>query len=104
MKTKNYKIGNNLLCNILNNKIPLSWLNLTIESYKVKCKKLFLLNLVLDQVVSNTFKATLLANSLNIRQMLSLHCRVGKILLNVGVVANCLEGSDADEFVIFYFL
>ena len=45
IQAKNYKIGNNLLCNrlhILNNKIPLNWLNLSIDSYKVNCKILFL--------------------------------------------------------------
>jgi hypothetical protein len=41
----NYKIGNNLTCNrlaLLNNKIPLTWLSLTIESFKVKYKERFL--------------------------------------------------------------
>ena len=40
-----YKIGKNKLCNrlsLLNNKIPLSWLALTLESYKIKCKDKFL--------------------------------------------------------------
>ena len=45
IRSNNYKIGNNLLCNrlqIINNLIPLSWLNLSIESYKMKCKELLL--------------------------------------------------------------
>ena len=41
----NYKIGKNILsnrlCNI-NKKIPLNWLNQSISTYKVHCKKLFL--------------------------------------------------------------
>ena len=39
------KVGMNLLSNrlcIINNKIDLDWLSLSINSYKVKCKKLFL--------------------------------------------------------------
>ena len=39
--------NNNILLNrlhILNNKIEKSWLNLSLESYKVKCKELFLKN------------------------------------------------------------
>ena len=47
MITKNnkLKVGLNALCNrlrILNNKIPLTWLNLSLDTFKVKCKKLFL--------------------------------------------------------------
>ena len=45
IKDQNFKIGNNILSNrliILNNKIPLQWLNLSIETFKVKCKTLFL--------------------------------------------------------------
>ena len=41
----NYKVGNNMLSNrlsILNNKIDLTWLNDTLLSFKVKCKKLLL--------------------------------------------------------------
>ena len=41
----NYKVGNNMLSNrlsILNNKIDLTWLNDTLSSFKVKCKKLLL--------------------------------------------------------------
>ena len=40
-----YKIGKNILTNrfeILNGKIPLNWLNETFESFKIKCKVLFL--------------------------------------------------------------
>ena len=39
------RIGKNSLCNKLhdlNGKIPLDWLNLTIESFKIKCKEKFL--------------------------------------------------------------
>ena len=42
----NYKIGTNLLCNrlsSLNNKIPLAWLALSLDSFKIKCKERFLL-------------------------------------------------------------
>ena len=45
IRSNNYKIGNNLLCKwlqILNNNIPLIWLNLTIESLKIECKELLL--------------------------------------------------------------
>ena len=41
----NYKIGTTLLCNrisSLNNKIPLAWLALSLESFKIKCKEKFL--------------------------------------------------------------
>ena len=40
-------VGKNALCNrfhILNDQIKLDWLNLNINSYKIKCKKLFLTN------------------------------------------------------------
>ena len=46
LRSNNFKMGNNLLCNrlhIINNKIPLQWLNLSIESFKVNCKNLLLL-------------------------------------------------------------
>ena len=39
------KVGLNALSNrfkILNNKIPLTWLNLSLDTYKIKCKLLFL--------------------------------------------------------------
>ena len=45
IQTRNYKIGNNLLCNrltLLNNKIPLSWLSLPFERFKLNCKEKFL--------------------------------------------------------------
>ena len=45
LKNNNYKIGNNLICNrlsLLNNKIPLKWLTLTLETFKMKCKAKFL--------------------------------------------------------------
>ena len=41
----NYKVGKNLPANrlrVLNNKIDLKWLNLSRDSYKVKCTDLFL--------------------------------------------------------------
>ena len=41
----NYKVGNNLLANrftCLNGKIELNWLNLSYETFKIKCKKEFL--------------------------------------------------------------
>ena len=40
-----YEAGKNILLNRfaeLNNKIDKSWLNLSLETYKVKCKSLFL--------------------------------------------------------------
>ena len=43
--TSRYKIGKNLLANrfkILNNKIQYDWLNMTLESFKIKCKCLFM--------------------------------------------------------------
>ena len=45
-KTNGYKIGLNLVCNriaVLNNKIPLNWLNLSFPSFKIKCKDKFLM-------------------------------------------------------------
>ena len=39
------KVGMNILSNrltIINNKINLDWLNLSVDSYKVKCKRLFM--------------------------------------------------------------
>ena len=44
-QNNNYKIGNNLICNrlsILNNKVPLKWLALSLETFKMKCKVKFL--------------------------------------------------------------
>ena len=41
----NYKIGNNILSNrlsVLNNKIELDWLNQSLQSFKITCKKIFL--------------------------------------------------------------
>ena len=45
LKSNAFRIGLNSLTNrlpVINNKIPLNWLNMTIDTYKVKCKKLFL--------------------------------------------------------------
>ena len=44
-KNNKQKVGLNAMANrlkILNGKIPLSWLNMTLESFKINCKKLFL--------------------------------------------------------------
>ena len=41
----NIRVGKNILMNrlrILNNEIDYSWLNLSFESYKIKCKGLFM--------------------------------------------------------------
>ena len=43
--THNYEAGKNTLLNILsqlNNKIEKQWLGLSLETFKVKCKRLFL--------------------------------------------------------------
>ena len=40
-RNNNLRIGKNTLCNKLhdlNGKIPLDWLNLTFDKYKIKCK------------------------------------------------------------------
>ena len=45
--TSHYKVGNNILINqfsILNRKVSLHDLNLPIESFKIKCKNMFLKN------------------------------------------------------------
>ena len=42
---QNFEVGNNILLNRfshLNNKIEKSWLELSLDSFKIKCKKLFL--------------------------------------------------------------
>ena len=47
IKRQNYDVGKNVLLNrfhALNNKIDKSWLNLSLEAYKLKCKDLFLNN------------------------------------------------------------
>ena len=44
-RSNNSRIGMNATCNKfvhLNGKIPLDWLNLSFDSFKIKCKKLFL--------------------------------------------------------------
>ena len=44
-KSHKTKTGLNMITNrlsILNGRIPLTWLNATISTYKIKCKKLFL--------------------------------------------------------------
>ena len=45
IKRQNYDVGKNIVLNrmhILNNKIDKNWINLTVETYKVKCKEKFL--------------------------------------------------------------
>ena len=45
-KRQKYDVGKNILHNrlhILNDKIEKSWINLKLDSYKIKCKELFLL-------------------------------------------------------------
>ena len=44
VNSSNYKVGQNILCNrltCLNNKIEQNWLNISKESFKIKCKNLF---------------------------------------------------------------
>ena len=44
-RRQNYEAGNNILLNRLshlNNKIEKSWLDMSLDSFKLKCKKLFL--------------------------------------------------------------
>ena len=46
-KNQRYDVGKNILLNrfcILNNKIDKEWLNLSLNTYKIKCKELFLQN------------------------------------------------------------
>ena len=50
--TSCYKVGFNIptgRLTVINNKINLEWLNLSLDGFKIKCKKLFLLNQVLKQ-------------------------------------------------------
>ena len=45
IKNQNYEVGNNILLNRLhelNNRIDKSWMQLSLESFKVKCKEMFL--------------------------------------------------------------
>ena len=45
LQNQNYKIGNNILSNrlcVVNGRIELDWLNLSLPSFKIKCKRLFL--------------------------------------------------------------
>ena len=45
MRSNHLKVGLNALANCLNNingKIKLTWLNLSYESFKIKCKKIFI--------------------------------------------------------------
>ena len=50
-KTNNYKIGLNLICNrfhSLNGRIDYSWMNESYESFKIRCKKMFLVDQELE--------------------------------------------------------
>ena len=45
LKLHNTKVGLNTLCNrlhLINDKMDLKWLNLSFDSYKVRCKRIFL--------------------------------------------------------------
>ena len=45
LRRQNYDVGKNILLNqmlILNNKIDKAWLQLSLNSFKIKCKELFL--------------------------------------------------------------
>ena len=56
VNTASYKVGNNILCNrfaCLNKKIEHDWLNLTKESFKIKCKALFFPKTTLPLGMSN---------------------------------------------------
>ena len=47
IRIQKYDVGKNILLNrlhVLNGKIDKNWINLSIDSYKVKCKELFLTN------------------------------------------------------------
>ena len=55
-KSNNAKVGLNLLANrltILNGKIPFSWLNESITLFKLKCKKLFLMDWPVHNCIKN---------------------------------------------------
>ena len=45
VKANSYKVGNNLLCNrfpIINAKIEFGWTQGSFDTYKIKCKEMFL--------------------------------------------------------------
>ena len=47
IRRQNYDVGKNILLNrlhVINDKIDKNWINLSIDSYKMKCKELFLMN------------------------------------------------------------
>ena len=47
IRIQKYDVGKNILLNrlhVLNGKIDKNWINLSIDSYKIKCKELFLTN------------------------------------------------------------
>ena len=47
IRRQNYDVGKNILLNrlhVLNDKIDKNWINLSLNSYKMKCKELFLMN------------------------------------------------------------
>jgi hypothetical protein len=50
-KSNNKRVGLNAFANrvyILNGRIPLDWLNMSINTFKVHCKKEFLTGLLID--------------------------------------------------------
>ena len=47
IRIQKYDVGKNILLNrlqVLNGKIEKNWINLSLDSYKMKCKDLFLMN------------------------------------------------------------
>ena len=47
IRIQKYDVGKNILLNrlqVLNGKIEKNWINLSLDSYKMKCKELFLMN------------------------------------------------------------
>ena len=47
IRIQKYDVGKNILLNrlqVLNGKIEKNWINLSLDSYKMKCKGLFLMN------------------------------------------------------------
>ena len=54
--TSNYKVGYNTPTRqlaLINNKIELVWLNLSFDSYKIKCKNLFLKIIKMNELISS---------------------------------------------------
>ena len=66
LKTNSLKVGLNALTNRLaniNGKIELAWLNLSYELFKIKCKKISYLHLILLQ---QSLKLTRICNPISI--------------------------------------